>query len=82
MRVDRKTIVANTETQWTGLIGEYFLVKNFTSGPLIVCNSATYVETEGVKIPTETAEVIRPGSNILTIKAENGGEVEVRCIAD
>jgi hypothetical protein len=81
MRVDRKTIVADTETTWDNLVGEYFLVKNFTSGPIIVCNGS-YVESNGVKIPTETAEVIRPHSSTLIIKGTNAGEVEVRCIED
>lgn len=85
------TFLFEPDTYEEEMVVNVFAVKNFTSGNILAC-IGDFDEGKAVKIPAMFAEKIfdnfceditrytTKSSNRVTIKAEEGGEVEVRCI--
>lgn len=91
MKVKRINVNANEITEFNfDVFAKEFAVKNFTGGNILAC-LGDFDENKAVKIPTTFIELIfdnfiefgeytNKRYNKVTIKAEEAGEVEVRCI--
>lgn len=92
MQVKRVNINKNEVTEFNfDVLASEFAVKNFTDSNILVC-LGNFDEEKAVKIPSMFLEVISNNFNKditnyttklynkITVKAECGGEVEVRCL--
>lgn len=89
MKLLRKTIQANSITEFKFDVNAYtFLVKNLTNGDILVCFDE-FDETTNIKIPARKGQAVtqntnhtdsKYATNTLKVKGSIEGEVEVQCL--
>lgn len=89
MQLLRKKVSANTITEFKFDVNAYdFLVKNLTDDYIYICFNE-FNENQNIKIPSYKSQVItmntnhtnsKYATNILSIKSNIEGEVEIQCL--
>lgn len=89
MKILRESVSNETKTFTFDVNSREFLVKNLTDDDIIVCFGSTYVEAEGILIPSYCSQIITENIredtseymyNSVIAKCNGEGSVEVQCL--